>query len=78
MSGNWTKYITIIIKNKKTKLRGLDVLRVLVVFGRKIMGVLDRRVFSVLRSFSGQDQRSDGLLHSRLSKNNTIIFWIPL
>ena len=54
------------LKIKKLNQRGSNVLRVLVISGRKILGVLSRWVFSVLRNFIGQDQRSDGLLHSRL------------
>ena len=53
-------------------------MRVLVVFGTRVLGILSRRDFNILKSFSGWDQRSDGLLRSRLSKNNTIIFWITL
>ena len=53
-------------------------MRVLVISRRKIKGILSRWVFSVLRSFIRRDQRSDGLLHSRLGEDNTIILWILL
>ena len=41
------------LKIKKLNQGGLDVLRVLVVSGRKILGILSRWVFSVLRNFIG-------------------------
>jgi len=69
------------IKIKKLNYRVLDVLawRILIIFRRRILGVLSRRVFSFIRRIFGrQDQRSDRLLHSRLSENYTIIFWISL
>ena len=46
--------------------------RVLVIFGRRIMGALGRRVKR--RIFGRRDQRSDGPLLSKLGKNHAIIF----
>ena len=52
--------------------------RILVVFRRRILGVLSRRAFSILRRIFGRrDQGSDELLHSWLSKNYIIIFLDP-
>ena len=50
--------------------------RVLVIFGKRILGVLGRRVPCIfkMRIFSKRDQRSDGPLLSRLGKNHTVVF----
>ena len=46
--------------------------RVLVIFDRRILGAMGRRVKR--RIFGRWDQRSDGPLLSRLGKNHTVIF----
>ena len=52
-------------------------MRVLVAFGRKILNILGKGAFNIQR-LSGRDQRGDKRVRSRLSKDDTIIFWIRL
>ena len=49
-------------------------MRVLIIF---VLNILSRRVFNIQR-LSGQDQRGDRRIHSKLGKDDTIIFWIKL
>ena len=53
--------------------------KVLVVFSKRVLGILGRRVLTVLkrRIISKRSKGSDGSFDSKLSKDHTVIFWIP-
>ena len=50
--------------------------KVLIIFGKRILGVLGRRV--KMRIISRRSQGSDKSFDSRLSKDHIVIFWILL